>query len=189
MKHLGNNNGLLNDFTKAIGQQLYFWGCDVESSRGNLLCEYGLERLDSKSKIRSSRYRMQYKGDIIELHGLCVGRYSSKSPSFLYTREFRKCWLYEDSRPPQPGSYNKNLIKTKPTNEVEIACRLFLEWWLEYETWIKTNTDPAYREECYHSYRKLPDAKLWLPPHIGLSWLREYQSSPTTLSRSREWKS
>ena len=183
-----NSIGLLNDFTKALGQQLYFWGCDVTHPNGNLLCEYGLERRKNEGVKGSSCYRLVYQGDIIELHGLCVGRYSKDKSSFLYTRKHRRCWIYEDSKPPLPGSYNKNLIKNKSIHQIEMASRRFLEWWLEYESWISTQTHPSYRNQCYRSYRKLPKAKLWLQPNDALSWLQHYMDSPSTLKRAKNWK-
>jgi hypothetical protein len=180
--------GLLNDFTKALGQQLYFWGCDIEHPRGNLLCEFGMDRLESESIKSTSRYRMDFNGDLIELHGLCVGRYSKKLPSFLYTRQFRRCWVYGDSKPPLPGQYNKELITTNSFTSLEGASLQFLEWWLEYELWISRNTDPSYRKECFNTFKKLPKSNAWLHPDIALSWLQQYRDSRSNLKRSREWK-
>ena len=180
--------GLFNDFTKALGQQLYFWGCDIEHARGNLLCEFGMDRFESESIKSTSRYRMDYNGDLIELHGLCVGRYSKKQPSFLYTRKFRRCWVYGDSKPPLPGYYNKELVTTNSFALLEEASLQFLEWWLEYELWISKNTDPSYREECFNTFKKLPKSTVWLHLDIALSWLQQYRESRSNLKRSREWK-
>ena len=183
-----NSIGLLNDFTAALGQQLYFWGCDVIHPQGNLLCEYGLERRKKDGVKGTSCYRTKYQDDIIELHGLCVGRYSPNKISFLYTRKYRRCWVYEDSEPPLPGHYDKKLIKRNAVHQIEMASRRFLEWWLEYESWIAATTNPAYRRMCYRSYRKLPKAKSWLQPNDALSWLQDYMDSPTTLKRAKRWK-
>ena len=183
-----NSIGLLNDFTTGLGQQLYFWGCDVVHPDGNLLCEYGLERRKEESVTGSSCYRTEYKNDIIELHGLCVGRYSEDKPSFLYTRKYRRCWVYEDSNPPLPGFYDKKLIQKKSVDQLEVASRRFLEWWLEYESWIAVRTDPDYRKNCFRSYRKLPKAKIWLKPNDAIQWLQTYLDSPTTLKRAKRWK-
>ena len=80
-----NSLGFLKDLSDALGQQLFFWGCDVTHPRGNLLCTFGLERCKHKNLTVSSYYRTIYKNDIIELHSLCVGRYSQQSPSFLHS--------------------------------------------------------------------------------------------------------
>ena len=39
-----NAVGLLNDFSKGLGQHLFYWGHDVVHPRGNLLCEFGFEK-------------------------------------------------------------------------------------------------------------------------------------------------
>ena len=183
-----NSIGLLNDFTKALGQQLYFWGCDVRHPRGNLLCEFGLERRKDEGVKGSSCYSMSYKGDIIELHGLCVGRYSEEKPSFLYTRKYKRCWVYEDSNPPIPGCYNKELVMTKSIERLEQASRGFLQWWLEYEAWIATHTNSNYRQRCYQTFRRKSKSNSWLRPSEGSVWLQQYIDSPSTLVRSKRWK-
>ena len=183
-----NSTGLLNDFTNALGQQLYFWGCDVVHPSGNLLCEYGLERRKEEGVTGSSCYRTKYKDDIIELHGLCVGRYSKNQPSFIFTRKYRRCWVYEASKPPLPGHYDKDLIKTTSIHQIEIASRRFLEWWLEYESWIASRTSPIYRQKCYRAFRKLAKSKPWLQPDDAISWLQNYMDSPSTLQRAKKWK-
>ena len=75
--------GLINDFTKALGQHLFFLGCDVEYKKGNLLCEYGFKRTKSSVSNSTSDYSLEFKGDTIFLHGLCIGRFSSDKPSFM----------------------------------------------------------------------------------------------------------
>ena len=183
-----NSIGLLNDFTKALGQQLYFWGCDARHPRGNLLCEFGLERRKEEGVTGSSCYSMSYNDDIIELHGLCVGRYSKTNPSFLYTRQHKSCWVYEDSRPPVPGCYNRELINTKSIERVEQASRAFLEWWLEYEAWVTTHTDAGYRQHCHQLFRRKSKASSWLKPADAQAWLQQYMDSPETLQRAKRWK-
>ena len=183
-----NSVGLLNDFTAALGQQLYFWGRDVLHQDGNLLCEYGLERYKADGVKGSSSYRIQYKDDLIELHRVCVGRYSNSHPSFLYTRKYGRCWIYDDATPPFPGRYDKTRLKKNPFEQLELAGRRFLEWWLEYEAWIATRTSPGYRRQCYRSYRKLPDSRSWLKPADAIMWLQQYMDSPASLKRAKKWK-
>ncbi|MAA80399.1 MAG: hypothetical protein CL916_14180 [Deltaproteobacteria bacterium] len=183
-----NSLGLLKDLANALGQQLFFWGCAVVHSRGNLLCEFGLERTKTEDATGSSCYRTTYKNDIVELHGLCVGRYSLQTPSFFYTRQYRRCWVYEDSTPPLPGNYDDSLINKKSLSKIEAASRSFLEWWLEYESWIESTTSPDYRKKCFQSFRSLPKSKHWLPPNEALSWLRQYMDSPKSVPRAKNWK-
>ena len=179
--------GLLNDFTNALGQQLYFWGCDVIYPGSNLLCEYGLERHKEGGVKGTSCYRTRYKGDIVELHGLCVGRYSKENPSFLFTRRYRRSWIYNDYKPPLPGHYDKSLIKRNSIPQIEIASRGFLEWWLEYESWIAKTTRPNYRKNCFRTFRKISKSKSWLPPDEALLWLKQYMDSPSNLRRAKHW--
>ena len=183
-----NSIGLLNDVSNALGQQLFFWGCDVKYTHGNLLCAFGLERYKHKGVQGSSCYRTLYKNDIIELHSLCVGRYSQHVPSFYYTRQYRRCWVYEDSKPPIPGNCDEEKLNKKAFHKIEMASRNFLEWWLVYESWIQKTTSPEYRTKCYRAYRKLPGTKIWLQPSDALSWLHMYMDSPNSVPRAKNWK-
>jgi len=182
-----NSIGLLNDLSNALGQQLFFWGRDVMYSEGNLLCKFGLERYKPEGITGSSCYRTTYKDDIIELHSLCVGRYSQNTPSLFYTRQYRKLWVYEDKKPPIPGYYEEDLLNKKALDKIEIASRSFLEWWLEYETWIEMTIGLDYRYKCYRAYRSLSKSKPWLQPREGLSWLKCYMDSPNTVPRAKKW--
>ena len=180
--------GLLNDFSKALGQQLFFWGCDVLHSKGNLLCEFGFHKFKRKGVSGSSCYRIDFNGDIIELHSLCVGRYSKSSPSLLFTRRHRQCWVYNDNLPPLPGKYDSSLIDKSSIERIDTANRNFLEWWLEYESWISTVTPLEYRANCYRAYKRFTKSKIWLHPDDGLPWLQRYMHDPGNLPRAKQWK-
>ncbi|MCT4641240.1 MAG: hypothetical protein N4A33_03015 [Bacteriovoracaceae bacterium] len=183
-----NPSGLINDFKNALGQQLYYWGRDVAYPKHNLLCEFGLKKYESNGKGSKTCYKMKFNNDIIELHQLCIGLYCADKTSFIFTRQYRRCWNYNDSKPPLPGYYNKKLISTTPIDQLEISCRKFAQWLFEYEIWISKNTPPSYREDCFKSYKRIPKSKLWLPPSIALEWLKIFKDSPRTLERSKEWK-
>lgn len=183
-----SRSGLIRDFTNALGQQLYFWGRDVIHPDGNLLCEYGLDRRKSEGLDKTSCYRMSHGGDLIELHGVCVGLYSSKYPSLLFTRFPRRCYIYDDHRPPPPGFYSRGLMRCGPADQLEQACQRFLEWWLGYEAWIAERTDKNYRDRCYRAFGKLPKSKPWLPPSLALKWLQAYRDTPENHTRARTWK-
>ena len=180
--------GLINDFKDALGQQLYYWGCDVAYPKHNLLCEFGLKKYKSNGKGSKTCYRMKFQNDIIELHQLCIGRYSTNRLSFTFTRQYRRCWNYIDSKPPLPGYYNKELINTKSTEQIEMSSRKFAEWLYEYEIWISKNTPYSYRQHCFNSFKKIPKSKSWLHPDVALGWLQKFKDSPGTLERSKEWK-
>ena len=182
------STGLLKDFSNALAQYLFYWGRDVTHPQGNLLCKFGLEKYKRKGVSGSSCYKMNYQGDIIELHSFCVGRYSQKKPSLLYTRQDHKCWVYKDDRPPPPGQYNPTLINKSSIEKLEVASRNFLEWLLDYESWVAANTHRDYRTNCYASFKRLPRSRTWLPPQDGLLWLHDYMHKPDTLSRAKDWK-
>ena len=183
-----NAVGLLNDFSKGLAQQLFYWGRDVVHPRGNLLCEFGFEKYKRQGVSGSSCYKTSFNGDIIELHSFCVGRYSQNTPSLLYTRQDCQCWVYKDDQPPPPGQYDPDLVNKSSIEKLEVASRNFLEWWLEYELWIADHTHPNYRTKCYTSYKQFGSSKTWLNPQDGLSWLQKYMDSPDTLIRSKHWK-
>lgn len=167
---------------------MFFWGRDVIHPDGNLLREYGFERRKSEGLDGTSCYRMEYQGDIIELHGVCAGRYSRNQDSFLFTRHPNQCSLYDDSEPPVPGYHAKELRRQEPLDDLLEASRRFLQWWLEYEAWIATRTDRRYRNGCFRAFGKLPKSKSWLPPDRAEAWLRSYFEAPEQLRRSRAWK-
>lgn len=180
--------GLLRDFTDALGQQMFFWGRDVLHPRGNLLCHFGFDRRKSEGLDGTSCYRMDYDGDLIELHGACVGRYSKEKSGFLFVRNRKGCFLYESDEPPAPGFYAKEYLRSAPIDEMFDASLKFLRWWLEYETFINQATERGYRDRCFRMFRKLPKSKPWLVPDQARKWLRSYADSPENLSRAKSWK-
>ncbi|MDF1813213.1 MAG: hypothetical protein P1V20_13530 [Verrucomicrobiales bacterium] len=183
----GLQRGLFRDFTNALGQQMFFWGRDVIHSSGNLLCEFGLEREKSGGLDGTSCYRMEYEGDIIELHGACVGRYSRDKHGFLYIRNRSRCFLYTEAVPPNPGFYHENNLRSEPVDQLHNAGRLFLKWWVEYENWISETTSSCYRENCFRAFPRLPKSKAWMEPQQARKWLHAYHENSTALCRAREW--
>lgn len=180
--------GLLHDFTDALGQQIFFWGRDVLHPKGNLLCHFGFDRRKSEGLDGTSCYRIDFDGDLIELHGACVGRYSEHSTGFLFVRNRKCCFLYDSEEPPAPGFYVKNYLRTTPVDEMFEASLKFLAWWLEYEDWVRKVTEWGYRDRCFRMFRKLPKSKPWLAPDQARKWLCSYAESPETLTRARNWK-
>jgi len=81
---------LLRDFTALLGQQMFFWGRDVLYPQGNLLCENGFEKRESKGLKGTSCYRKYLDGcNFIELHGACAGHYvgsEDAGANFIYIR-------------------------------------------------------------------------------------------------------
>lgn len=184
-----NTRGLIRDFSAALEQQMFFWGRDVIHRDGNLLLRHGFERLPSKDLNGCSRYRVEFRGNLVELHGACAGHYSRKEESYLFIRNRRRSFLYQAAEPPTPGRYAEGQIFTDPPHQLfEASCR-FLEWWLTYESWLQSVTEIGYRDHCHQLFRKLPKSRLWLPPDQALLWLREYaRKGPHALPRARDWQ-
>lgn len=179
--------GLTRDFSAALGQQMFFWGRDVVHADGNLLCLHGFERRKSGGLNGTSCYQKPLEHGYIELHGACAGWYPdvADEPGFLYIRNRRRCFCYADNVPPAPGLYARELLRTGPVRELFSLSRPFLEWWLDYEEWIASITEPDYREACYRAYRKLNGAKAWLPPCEARQWLLTYRDDPASLQRAK----
>lgn len=181
--------GLIRDFTSLLTQQMYFWGRDVVHPEGNLLTLYGFDRRTSEGLNGTSCYRTQSSEGAVELHGACVGSYSSNFlPGFLFIRNRRRCFLYRGSEPPIPGFYAEDLLSSGPVFSLyHVSCQ-FLNWWLAYEEWIESTVGSGHRKTNFRAFKKLPTSRAILPPDESLQWLREYQTSPESLKRIREWQ-
>jgi hypothetical protein len=184
---------ILKDFTSLLGQHMYFWGRDVLYSEGNLLCEYGFERIKSKGLQGTSCYRKSLDsesgGKFIELHGACAGCYDftkKEKQQFLYIRNKQRCFLYSSDCPPDPGFYLPDNLFSGPAIKLYIASLRFVDWWLNYEDWIAKSARPGWRNKNYRAFAKLPASKPSLPPADCVHWLRDYQSNPKQITRVRE---
>ena len=70
-----SQRGLLNDFTRALGQQMFYWGRDVLTGR-NLLLEAGFEKRVSMGLQGTSCYRLPWGGSgvLVPPHGSALLR-------------------------------------------------------------------------------------------------------------------
>ena len=187
---LSRLRALLRDFTTLLSQQMYFWGRDVIYPRGNLLCENGFDRRKSEGLEGTSCYRRELtEGGLIELHGACAGFYDpdpSSEQSFLYIRNRKRCFLYSDSEPPAPGLYASETLNNGPALGLYFASLRFLDWWLDYETWISKETTSDWRDQCFKAFASLPASQPSLPPREAVLWLSQYRSNPAKINRVRE---
>ena len=184
---------LLRDFTSLLGQQMYFWGRDVLYPDGNLLCEYGFERIKSEGLQGTSCYRKSLDdkigGRFIELHGACAGFYDftkKENQQFLYIRNKKRCFLYSADCPPAPGFHLADNLFNGPAINLYIASLIFLDWWLSYEDWIAKSARSGWRDQNYRAFAKLPASKPSLPPADSVDWLHDYQVEPKKITRVRE---
>jgi len=181
---------LIRDCTAALGQQMYFWGRDVRHPDGNLLVAAGFSRRPSEGLTGTSCYRLTLPdGDLVELHGACVGRYrgSGGEEGFLYVRGRQRAFLYTGAEPPVPGRYPGAMLRFGTAGEMYRASCRFLDWWLAYEDWVAAVGGTGYRDDCFRAYRKLPASNPWLPPDRALAWLRAFRENPLRAGRARDW--
>ena len=187
---LSRLRALLRDYTDLLGQQMYFWGRDVIHPRVNLLCANGFEKRKSEGLEGTSCYRKQLSGGgFVELHGACAGFYGpneEEEPNFLYIRNRKRCFIYSEDEPPAPGFYASDSLGNGPALDLYFASVRFLDWWLEYESWIAEKTASNWRDKNYEAFSSLPASRPSLPPREALVWLAQYRNDPTGITRVRE---
>ena len=166
---------MLGDFSAALGQQMFFWGRDVLTG-GNLLLDYGFERLPSPGLKGTSCYRLKRQCGCIELHGACAGWYPEDPTTelgFLYVRTLGRCSAHRRKEPIVPGEY-EGLPLIHETRSILAAARAFARWLCEYEMWVQEQQGPAYRIACRQMLARLPKGKPWLPPAQAISWMQSF---------------
>lgn len=187
---LSRLRALLRDFTDLLSQQMFFWGRDVIHPRGNLLCEYGFERRKSNGLEGTSCYRYPLdENHFIELHGACAGHYERTGPqksNFLYIRNRKRCFLFSENEPPAPGLYLPETLGNGPAPELYFASLPFLDWWLDYESWLARHAGSSWREKCFGAFASLPASRPSLPPKESMIWLSQYRRNPRKISRVRD---
>ncbi len=167
--------GHLNDLTKALGQQMFFWGRDVLHATGNLLIRHGFEKHESPGLKGTSCYRKAWAGGVIELHGACAGWYPLRPESgigFLFVRTDRRCYAHQEVQPAIPGQYDYDRLVSGDLSLLEPAGRLFSEWLVHYESWVCQECGARHRQECHAMLSRLPAGQPWLSPELALEWLR-----------------
>ena len=164
-------------FMRGMEQQMWFLGQDVRHG-GNLLLRHGFERFRSGVQ-GSSRYRLGWRGNIIEMHSFCAGLYRADAPGFLYVRGKFNAYRYEGSEPPDPECFCHAPLEmpehTRADDPFFVALALFLRWLEEYETWLETLVGLSYRAALF-PHCPLP----WLPPMEARKWLCAFGERPLT---------
>lgn len=178
--------GILNDFTHALGQQMFFWGRDVLYER-NLLLDYGFEKHRSAGLQGTSCYRAPWKEGFVELHGACAGWYGATpfSPGFLFIRSDKRCYAHRLSSPVVPGRYDHASLSSGNVKEVLEAGRTFAGWLVHYEEWILSFCCEKHRQECFRMFSRLPTSRPWLPPEKALPWLSLFAQNSPHIRRAR----
>lgn len=181
---------LLRDVARGLGQQMFFWGCDVRHASGNLLVHAGMERL-ARAERRgegSSRYRMEWGCGLIELHSYCFGWYSQTPPfrGAIFIRRLERLASCAGPLPVTPGKYEREQIITEGADELLHSIRPLLDWIISYERNIRKLTDDSYRDACWRRYLSKTGARPWLSPSEAESWFESFLKAPEKTQRPRE---
>ena len=185
-----SQRGLLNDFTRALGQQMFYWGRDV-MTEGNLLVAAGFEKRRSEGLQGTSCYRLPWRGGFVELHGACAGWYppagdGTQVPGFLFVRADRRCYAHGLAEAVVPGKYDYGMLRSGDLTEVLAGARFFAQWLTGFEAWVLKRCGPRYREECRQMFARLESSRVWLAPKPGMEWLRGFAVGDPRLQRARE---
>lgn len=184
------SRSFLRDVACGIGQQMFFWGCDVRHPKGNLLVALGMERLarECAHGEGSSRYRMPWKGGLIELHSFCVGWYPSASENkgAIFIRGQERLLSCQSEMPLTPGRYENERFSRDSSDELLITIRPLLAWIVEYEEQIENIAGPEYRPQCWKRYLSKIGARPWLSPAQSMEWYRNFLDTPEKVQRPKE---
>lgn len=181
---------LLRDVARGLGQQMFFWGCDIRHVSGNLLVRAGMERI-ARAKSHgegSSRYRMKWNGGLIELHSYCLGWYGQQPPfrGAIFIRSLERLSSCRGPLPVTPGHYEHEQMTAEGADELAQAVRPLLGWILSYEQEVREITEPSYRDTCWQRYVSKMGAKPWLQPSDAEAWFQSFLDTPNQTQRPRD---
>lgn len=178
---------VLRDLAEGIQQQMYFWGQDVLSPKGNFLVEQGFQRLPSTGLKGTSCYRREWKEGVIELYGSCAGWYGPQG-GFSFIRPLRRCVVWSSpEETPIPGEWHSKWIDKQATrSELYLASLPFLDWLITHEEAVLDHFGQSYRESNFASYKKVPKAKAWLTPAKALEWFQCLRATPEGIMRPKQ---
>ena len=173
-------SGVQSSLLRGLDQWLWFLGVDTRDPEDNVLVQHGFVKFKPPGTEGSSRYRIRWRGNRVELHGYCVGIYPKQADGFIYIRARHQCFIYTASKPPFPGRYPEENLLVADTDESirrfhAVATR-FLGWLEEYEQWVD-RTYPNYRAACYEAYHLK-----WQPPATGRAWFQRFCRQPQTVA-------
>lgn len=190
MAHSSRRRSLLGDLAEGLGQQMYFWGCDVRM-KGNLLIRCGMERVARASGHGegSSRYRQAWSGGVVELHSYCAGWYPAEGPRrgvvFIRSRERVQCCTAGEAL--TPGVYERERMVSPGVDEMLEAVRPLVGWMLAHEEAVARRAGNDFREACWELFRTQTQARPWLRPREAREWLGQFLEAPERLARARKF--
>jgi hypothetical protein len=157
-----------------LNQQLWCWGRDIVSSRGNLLLDYGAERIAAPSASEAgSLYVLRPSRSlnmVLRGYGVFCGR-RGWGGVFLKRFEFRPLRTASDTYP--AGAFEPNqlppLSRPRTSRDWRVACRLTAAVCREcadYERFVLARFGCSYRSAVLRRWREL--GKLTLSPQASV---------------------
>lgn len=146
---------------KLLNQQCWLWGQDIQRSEGNLLLEYGFERLRApEGKSGPTQYRMRLPaGAVVCLWGFGI-YYGLQSGLFLSRYDF----IGREARL-APGWMESSHFKALPRCYDGHALASAVAWMASYERWALERVGVDQRQAALDPWKKsvcragqLPDA-------------------------------
>lgn len=182
---------LAGDAARGLAQQMFFWGCDARYWEGNLLVRAGLRRL-ARAEIQgegSSRYGMDWRGGVVELHSFCAGWYprdpGRKGAVFIRSQE--RLFTCSGGEPVAPGVYEDSRLGREGADDLLAALPPLFSWGCQYESRVRKLAGADYRQACWMRYLSKPGARPWLPPEDAVRWFRDFVRTPASVQRPREF--
>lgn len=181
---------LVRDVSRGLGQQMFFWGCDVRHPGGNLLTRAGMERIARRERggEGSSRYRIEWGGGTVELHSYCCGWYGAVPPydGAIFIRRLERVVASVGPIPPTPGVYESERMAASGADQLLRSVRPLVRWVVDYEDRLGELAGEQYRRECWRRARSGAGARPWLAPRAARDWFRSFLDDPCRTRRPRE---
>lgn len=150
----------------------------------------GLQRIarDQSHGEGSSRYWMNWRQGVMELHSFCVGWYPHNpgGKGIIFIRSQERLFTCTGGEPVFPGVYeNARFARDGADGLLEAVSPLF-SWVCQYESRVRKLAGVGYRQKCWMRYLSKPGARPWLPPDDAVRWLRDFVRTPASVPRPRE---
>lgn len=85
-----------------------------------------------------------------------------------------------------PGEWPVDLLSPADPAALYDAALPFLDWWLDYECWLRGSQPAAYRQGCFRHFKSVPKARAWLPPDTAIRWLEQFRKDPARTLRAKK---
>lgn len=133
-------------------QQMWCWGCDVRREAGNLLLQYGMEKLPSPETRYHSAYRCVLEAGSLTLWGWGLWAAIQDYGSIFISRSCFRV-RYSSTLELQPNAWCEAQLPPifTPQSEVNRAksdhlLTTVFHWIADYECWLASLVEPNYRE-------------------------------------------